>query len=35
MSTTLSSTKLSFAQQKLIELNIEGYTSLVDAFDQS
>ena len=34
-STTLSSTKLSFAQQKLIELNVEGYTSLVDAFDQS
>ena len=35
MSTTLSSTNLSFAQQKLIELNVEGYTSLVDAFDQS
>ena len=25
----------SFAQQKLIELNVEGYLSLVDAFDQS
>lgn len=34
-STKLSSTKLSFAQQKLIELNVEGYASLVDAFDQS
>ncbi len=29
------SAQLSFAQQKLIELNVERYASLIDAFDQS
>ena len=35
MSVELSFTEQSFAQQKLIELNVEGFDSLVDAFDQS
>ena len=35
MSVELSFTEQSFAQQKLIELNVEGFNSLVDAFDQS
>ena len=35
MSAELSFTEQSFAQQKLIELNVEGFDSLVDAFDQS
>ena len=35
MSAELSFTEQSFAQQKLIELNVEGFNSLVDAFDQS
>lgn len=35
MSAELSFMEQSFAQQKLIELNVEGFDSLVDAFDQS
>lgn len=35
MSAQHSLTQLAFAQQKLIELNVEGYGSLVDAFEQS